>query len=84
MTKEQLIKENQELKDKIIELQSEIIRLKNELGKQTIKETKIIEKEIIREKDYPYIPYPYYPIVTYGDGTANPFPGDMYKVICQS
>jgi len=81
MTKEQLIKENQRLKDQIIELQAEIIRLKDQVGKR---ETKIIEKEIIRERDYPPIPYPYYPTITYGDGTANPFPEDLYTVICWS
>jgi len=82
MTKEELAKENRELKNKVIELQNEIIKLKDELLlKQIVKETKIIEKEVIREKqDYPYFPYPYR-IYVGDDGTTNipKIPGVFYS-----
>jgi len=71
VTKEELLRENRELKDKIIELQSEIIRLRAVYT--PTKEVKIIEREIIREKDVsPYTPYyPYYPEYYY---TGDPLP----------
>ncbi|MBW1973929.1 MAG: hypothetical protein JRI44_14010 [Deltaproteobacteria bacterium] len=81
MTKEQLLEENRKLKDEIIELQKEIIRLKTGLAeKQAVKETKIVEREIIRERDYPS--YPYYPIISYKDDTGTPLPDDLYKIVC--
>ena len=79
MTNKQLLEENTRLKDKIIELQQEIIRLKTKLAeKQAVKETKVIEREIIRERDYPS--YPYYPIISYKDDIG--MPDDLYKIVC--
>jgi len=75
-------KENERLKNKIIELQAEIIRLKNGVIPRA-KEIKIIEREIIREKDwepwkYPTNTFPRYMPPTTGD----PMPMDEYITIC--
>lgn len=73
MTKQELLRENGELKDRIIELQSAIIRLKTVYT--PTKEIKIIEREIVRERDVsPFEPYySIYPSYYTGDPLPSVF-----------
>lgn len=72
MTKEQLLKENRELKNEIIELQAQIIRLR-----YVPMEIKVIEREIIKEKPdvSPYLPY-------HEPTTGDPLPPPTNFTIC--
>lgn len=66
MTREQLLKENQELKNKVVELQSEIIRLQSQLIPGSPGPP---QKEVLPFKPY-YLPHP----LTGGTGDPLPTP----------